>query len=1357
MTSSAPPPDSRISTLQARLAGLKAEIVQLHKENAQLRLRVRVPHQMEPALAATVKAATVRSERRATPESGGSWTAAEWARSLNLEKPISRSLVAKLRGGKPVNPQVFHRIVVALGSARLDDALGAVCVMDPCRIVADNIWRGVTLLHEQDQARTSRREAIEHPTAKHYHRNYAPHVSQFSSQRAYEEFETGDDASTRGRDAAASPMMVAAEEEEPSPDAFALLAGGGVEKMLAVTPSSPGEEPPQLVGDDGEVKPAASKRKAALAAVRSEHTRGPDANASFACAACGVRSTAARHEYWLVVDPSESRLAGRSISEWAALGGGPARRDVRPLADFAPRRRHVDEALREAGQPPLTTCEVIGARLLTGPMGVKYRRAAALAMSGRFDEVNEDPLLLGNKYATTLMEVHSALKKLAAIVGTAAVYRPVHSGKLVRAIDAKARDSRKSRRDRWHLMKANAKQVADEDGPIVLDTADEGCLGVDDFGTACFRQYEEAHLASRLQDPCTLVRIEWPASIDPDSLPEEEEQPQRKAPATSYEPPKPPPPPEPRLVPATAPADLAWLAQAPTYKDQPPQPCCYFPLLTSLHITLPPSTHADRAVIVLHLIARSLTARPPSRAPKPKPSSIPQPLPAPKPKPRNRAEAVAALSPPPKGAKAQEDVVKTSDDPELDTLRRLFVGTKWVWLGALREDWKGPLFYTSKAAGVCDTLCHFELLAGSTDDSGEGRLKLIWRDATLNARLDHGAHSTWRLRRSRPDEGSAGFVIECWQLAELRKLERLKLSGTALSSFRSLESAARGERRSKLGGKLPMAVDDEPPALEMPPVTDADMATHVAAAREALADSVWSWLPDGMQATGEVKLHAGGLLTSSWGTQGRWSVAIGPDGRPVVHAGGARYLYFDEEYKTFATSGMKGERGVYLTTSAPARVVARGRGGRISKPVPVAVPSWDVPVTGGPKLQPAAPTKDANDWVFALSDGDVEVAAALVCAHLHRSIAVADVADASRWCSTVTRLLMNENAEVPALASRSAQKNDVIGALLGAVRMPPQKKRSQVAHSQMQRAALEALSTFFTRPASSTCSQEARAMAAKLGGTRSVFIALNATADAPDPRSDPNEEDPRVTLTLAALAALDSLLGDRNPFGRAHNSILVGELQRVVELGGASLISTLAAIGIRDESVTYHALRLFESLSKKVLDLPAHVQHYAPARCDRLMSDGAVEQVLRSMSAHPKSLRSQVCGLRVIAAVCDGAETSSSSANRAELLVNDGAVSAILAAMAEHATSLDVALAGSWALFGLCVGDAAPARKRSRRAADEGALLALASVVQTFGLNLSNVREAACSALSAVVGRDQALRAKADAAGVPKEAYSKVI
>ena len=113
MTSSALPPDSRISTLQARLAGLKAEIVQLHKENAASPPRPRAAPDGAGARG-DGQGRNSPQRRRYTPE----WrqlTAAEWARSLNLEKPISRSLVAKLRGGKPVNPQVFHRIVIGIG------------------------------------------------------------------------------------------------------------------------------------------------------------------------------------------------------------------------------------------------------------------------------------------------------------------------------------------------------------------------------------------------------------------------------------------------------------------------------------------------------------------------------------------------------------------------------------------------------------------------------------------------------------------------------------------------------------------------------------------------------------------------------------------------------------------------------------------------------------------------------------------------------------------------------------------------------------------------------------------------------------------------------------------------------------------------------------------------------------------------------------------------------------------------------------------------------------------------------------------------------------------------------------------
>ena len=88
--------------------------------------------------------------------------------------------------------------------------------------------------------------------------------------------------------------------------------------------------------------------------------------------------------------------------------------------------------------------------------------------------------------------------------------------------------------------------------------------------------------------------------------------------------------------------------------------------------------------------------------------------------------------------------------------------------------------------------------------------------------------------------------------------------------------------------------------------------------------------------------------------------------------------------------------------------------------------------------------------------------------------------------------------------------------------------------------------------------------------------------------------------------------------------------------------------------------------------------------------------------------------------------------------------------MWEHAeASLDIALSGSWALHGLCEGKAAPARYRSCRAAEEGALVALVNVMQTKrSFKDSSACEAARAALAAIVGHDAELRRRAEAVGV---------
>ena len=320
------------------------------------------------------------------------------------------------------------------------------------------------------------------------------------------------------------------------------------------------------------------------------------------------------------------------------------------------------------------------------------------------------------------------------------------------------------------------------------------------------------------------------------------------------------------------------------------------------------------------------------------------------------------------------DAEGTADLSGEEVMRRLLEGTKWVWLASTREAWRG---HAAKAVAP-QALCEFQLLPpdGSGPDGGtangagrpRGRLRLRWRDTTRNTKLAYGAYSWWQLRpitpseavaatavggsplqtnesaagaepargvsrgaaaiaaaeREREDAGS--WILECWQLAEVHKIETLQL-GRSLSSFRSVDSRARGARRSKLHGLWPPAADAPLPILvrtEGCGGLEAALASDAAAAHASLCGSIWRWLPEGFIAEvsegsgeaggeggGEVTMRADGVLLTSWGGTSRWRVQIGAADRQPMVITDTHVLYLDDSLGSFACSG-KGERGVRL-------------------------------------------------------------------------------------------------------------------------------------------------------------------------------------------------------------------------------------------------------------------------------------------------------------------------------------------------------------------------------------------------------------------------------------------------------------
>ena len=186
-----------------------------------------------------------------------------------------------------------------------------------------------------------------------------------------------------------------------------------------------------------------------FAGMEAEHLRGPDAQVAWTTANYGLRTTAA--DEWRFVVCAE---ATKSEESEEMLPDRSRCRTPTPLAVFERAAEARNEALREAKQPPLTTDEIIGARLYTGPMFEKYNGVMRGLRSGvpflerqlvrlcalpqtlqTYDAACEasegagsgdafsTALAATNTYVTTLHVINSSIVKIGRLTTACKVYR----------------------------------------------------------------------------------------------------------------------------------------------------------------------------------------------------------------------------------------------------------------------------------------------------------------------------------------------------------------------------------------------------------------------------------------------------------------------------------------------------------------------------------------------------------------------------------------------------------------------------------------------------------------------------------------------------------------------------------------------------------------------------------------------------------------------------------------------------------------------------------------------------------------------------------------------------------------------
>ena len=119
------------------------------------------------------------------------------------------------------------------------------------------------------------------------------------------------------------------------------------------------------------------------------------------------------------------------VSSELAASDDPATRMREPfsLSYFEAQWAGIDERLEDLDMDPVQEVEVVGARLYTGPLYVKYN-AALRAEGGPFLEKRWRWLCQGNRYTTTLHVINSAVVKLSKLQNACKVYRGISGGML---------------------------------------------------------------------------------------------------------------------------------------------------------------------------------------------------------------------------------------------------------------------------------------------------------------------------------------------------------------------------------------------------------------------------------------------------------------------------------------------------------------------------------------------------------------------------------------------------------------------------------------------------------------------------------------------------------------------------------------------------------------------------------------------------------------------------------------------------------------------------------------------------------------------------------------------------------------